>query len=547
MNARQALESVKATAKAVAFCMALFCLYQIKWLNDHAKVKVWEKGRRIGASWIEALYTVLQAARKASEGGQNTYYLSYNKDMTRQFIKDCLWWAKVLGVVCGDMVEIVADWDKDVTIFRITFASGNIIEALPSEPRSIRSKQGRVIIDEAAFVDDLDALKKAAMAMIMWGGQVVILSTHNGVENKFNEMLGDIRAGKLPYSLHRTDFDEALEQGLHKAMCRKKGEEWSPEAQTVFRAEIMQIYGSNADEELFCIPSRSGGVWLTGALIESCMREDIPVLCWSPVIAREAFDARALAGDSMPEGLSALGVVTIRDWLRNREFVDIPKEAAALLVHMWYMETMAPLIAALNPQERHFMGGDFGRVGDLTVYWPLAETSLLHAHTPFTLELRDTPFRVQEQFLFLICHGMPRFSGVALDARGIGMQLAESARQEYGKELVAQVMLSEGWYREHMPPVKASLEDRTATLPKNANVKDDFRSIRVINGVPRIPEKRTGVKGQQRHGDSAEAYALARFAMATLGVAEPWEVETSGERESAKLLRGYGIINGKYF
>lgn len=71
------------------------------------------------------------------------------------------------------MEEVVSDFDKDVTIFRITFANGNVIEGLPSEARSIRSKQGRIVLDEGAFVDDLDELLAAALAMLMWGGQPV--------------------------------------------------------------------------------------------------------------------------------------------------------------------------------------------------------------------------------------------------------------------------------------------------------------------------------------------------------------------------------------
>lgn len=30
--------------------------YQKKWLQDNSKVKVWEKSRRIGASYVEALF-----------------------------------------------------------------------------------------------------------------------------------------------------------------------------------------------------------------------------------------------------------------------------------------------------------------------------------------------------------------------------------------------------------------------------------------------------------------------------------------------------------
>jgi hypothetical protein len=49
-------------------------------------------------------------------------------------------------------------------------------------------------------------LIKAAMAMLIWGGSVAIISSHNGEDNAFNELVRDIRAGKLPYALHRTRF-----------------------------------------------------------------------------------------------------------------------------------------------------------------------------------------------------------------------------------------------------------------------------------------------------------------------------------------------------
>ena len=141
---------------------------------------------------------------------------------------------------------------------------------------------------------------------------------------------------------------------------------------------------------------------------------------------------------------------------------------------------------------------------------------------------------MQQQLLFLL-GTLPRFSGAALDARGIGMQLAEAARQEWGPSMVAQIMLTEGWYREHMPPVKADLEDKTTTLPKHADVKDDFRLIRIINGVPRVPDTRTGEKGKKRHGDSAIAYALARYAVKNLSPDEPF-ICVSGAPLSASTL-----------
>ena len=494
------------TALAAVAAVALLCLYQIAWLNDHSLVKVWEKSRRIGASWVEALYSVLAAAKKKNEGGQSTFYLSYNKDMTRQFIKDCAWWAKVIGAAVGGIEELVADYDKDVTFFRIRFKSGNEICGLPSEARSLRSKQGRVIIDEAAFVDDLPELLKAAMALLMWGGQVVILSTHNGADNAFNELVQSIHKGEFDYSLHRTDLDDALEGGLFKAICKRGGQEWTRVAEDAWRADTIKKYGDGADEELFCIPSRSSGAYLTSAMVEACMRGEIPVLRWTPPAD---------------------------------DFVDWPEEAAREHTLAWLHEHFAPLLALLPAGLCHFLGGDFGRTGDLSIFWPATERQDLSLAAPFVLELRNCPHRTQEQILFFIIDRLPRFSGAALDARGNGSFLAETARQRYGPELVLEVMISEAWYRGVMPKLKSRIEDKTALMPQDAHILSDLRSLRVIRGVARVPDKRGKDATGQRHGDAAIALGMLIHAREELGSEEPFVMVTGAPYTSRNLFRGF--------
>jgi phage FluMu gp28-like protein len=107
------------------------------------------------------------------------------------------------------------------------------------------------------------------MALQMWGGCVCILSTHNGDDNPFNELVKEVREGKKHYSLHRTTFDEALEQGLYKRICLVKGEVWTAEKQEQWRDEIIGDYGDGADEELFCIPTRAGRRYFPSALLEA--------------------------------------------------------------------------------------------------------------------------------------------------------------------------------------------------------------------------------------------------------------------------------------
>lgn len=477
--------------------------YQREWISDRSRVRVWEKSRRIGASWCEALQSTLEAAKSSQAGGQDTFYLSYNKEMTQTFIRDCGYWARILNVVADEAEEIVLrDEDRDITVYRIRFASGFNIWGLPSEPRSLRSKQGRVIIDEAAFVDDLPELLKAAFALLMWGGSVSILSTHNGEENQFNELVKDIRSGKKNYSLHRTTLDDAIGDGLFRTICKRgnPARQWTDEAEKEWREGIIEDYGDGADEELFCVPSRSSGAYLTSTLIESCM-DAIPVVAWSEPA---------------------------------NDFVDWPLPLAETWTKGWLAENLAQLLDTLPKELAHFCGVDFGRSGDLSVFWPATERRDLTLAPPFVLELRNCPHRTQQQILFAILDALPRFSGISLDARGNGSALAEACRQHCGQGKVREVMISESWYRSTMPILKAGIEDKTLRLPKDANILSDFRSLRVVKGVARIPDQRQtensagGSGGHprqrgKRHGDSVIACAMMLDARKELGSEEPWD------------------------
>ena len=464
--------------------------YQKAWLADKSPVKVVEKSRRIGLTWAQALDDVLKASTSGRDG-MDVLYISFNQDMTREYIDTCAEWAKKLQIVAGKVNEdIFRDGDeREIKAFRIDFASGHKILALSNRPSNLRGKQGRVIIDEAAFVEDLPELLKAALALLMWGGQVIIISTHDGAENPFNELIQDVRAGNLPYSLHRITLDDALSAGLYRRICRVTKQDWTPEAEEAWRADLIKTYGDGADEELFCIPRQSSGAYLTTGMIEACM-EAAPVLTWTPP-----------AGD----------------------FVDWPLPVAERYTKGWIAEQLEPLLSGLPKDRAHFCGVDFGRSGDLSVFWPATEEKDLRLVPPFVLELRNCPHRTPQQILFAVLDALPRFSGVSLDARGNGSALAEAARQQYGPGRVREVMISEGWYRETMPLLKAGIEDKTLILPKDAGILSDFRSLRVMKGVARVPEQRTKDKTGGRHGDSAVACAMMLDARRELGSSEPWE------------------------
>lgn len=459
---------------------SLLLPYQQKWLRDSSGVKMYSKSRRIGVSWAEAADCALVASQIK---GEDSYYIGYEKDMARGFVEDAADWAKAYNLAASEIDESEEvfrdeDEDKSIFIFRIYFNSGYKIEALSSKPRNLRSRQGRVVIDEAAFHDDFSGLLEAALALRIWGSHIHIISTYNGIEEPYFELEKDVLAGKFPYSRHFTTFDDALDDGLYKRICLVTGKKWSEDGQREWREGIFKEFGDKANQELLCIPSRSGGVYFPRVLIESCMKADIPV------VTLECNDAFTLK----------------------------PEKVRISEIDKWLKEHLQPLMEKLDPNLRSFYGMDFGRSGDLSALLPLQILPNLSRRAPFALEMRNVPFKQQEQVLFWLIDRLPRFEGGAMDARGNGQYLAEIALQRYGKR-IAGIMFTESWYGENFPKYKAAFEDKKIILPADDNWLQDHRDVVITKGVPRVKEKRSkGTDGKQRHGDGAIAGCLAWFA-----------------------------------
>ena len=454
--------------------------YQKKWVADKSAVKFYEKSRRIGVTWAEALDNVLTAC---SNKGMDVWYIGYNKDMAKEYIDTCADWAKKLNQAVSNIYDNeLVDEDKKILSYSITFHSGFKITALSGRPSNLRGKQGKAVIDEAAFHDDLEETLKAALAFLIWGGSVAVISTHNGEDSIFNEYIKDIRAGRLSYSLHRTTFDDAVNDGLYERVAsitktNTPKEKWIE--------SMYADYRNSADEELRCIPRRSSNeIYFPSYLIENCMDKDVEIVRLS-----------------LPD-----------DFMQKSEYTK------ASYIDDFLHDEIEPLMHKLNKNNRHFIGEDFARSADLSVFWILSENKDLTLSTPFIVEIRNAPHKVQEQIAHYIIDRLPRFNGGGFDARGNGEYLAESCTERYGEDLIISVKASETFYLNAFPKLKAALEDKTITLPKSADILADFRSVKVVKGVPKIVERVNEKDSHlKRHGDSVIACLLGVYARAELG------------------------------
>ena len=459
------------------------------------RVTVVEKSRRTGATWGVAAQAVITSASSRDAGGMDSLYIGYNLDMAREFIDCAAMWARAFDQEMGvaGVAEFLFDdgADKSISAFRIRFASGFEIVALASRPRSLRGRQGFVIIDEAAFHDDLDGVLQAALALLIWGGRVLVISTHNGEDHPFNRLVKDIRGGRRGYGFVRFDFDDALKDGLYQRVCLRTGEEWAVEKEAEWRAGINREFGEAADEELFCIPSEGGGAWLPGPLVE----------------------ARAKQGIDVVRLKVEKGFTFWHDHLREAHVRD------------WCERELLPRLKRLDPTLQHFLGGDYGRVSDLTVLWPLAISRTLRRLTPFVVELRSTPFDAQRQIQKYLMERLPRFGASQHDATGLGMSMAEAAQQLVGPTRAEAVMLNVGWYRDNAQPLRTAFEDDMIEIPADADIASDLRLVQVKGGVPFVPALKSG-QAKDRHGDSAVALMLAYAATRATPVS--YDYDTAG-------------------
>ena len=464
--------------------------HQAEWIEDKSDLKLGEKGRRTGVTFAEALDETLIAATKKSAGGQNCFYIGDTKDKGREFIGYCAHFARVIAGDLGRIEEFMFEDQKPdggtnlIAAFRIRFASGCRIEALSSRPENIRGLQGVVCIDEAAFHKDVRGVLDAVNALLIWGGKIRVISTHNGVLNPFNELIREAKAGKIPFSLHHIPFAKAVSNGLYKRVCLIAGKTWTPEGEIEWERRIRAAYGPRTAamrQELDAIPAEAEGAALTRIQIEACMAEPAAIL--------------------------------IVRWSLPDEFKNLPEHVRKAECLELCEQMLAPVLEALDYKRPHYLGQDFARSGDVSCIMIAETDAVLVRRVRLQIEMRNVPFDQQREVLFYVGDRLPRFSGGALDATGNGAYLAEKAVQRWG-ERILEVKATTEWYRVNGAAYVEAFSDRTILLARDEDVLKDHQALAYVGGVVKVPDDHRfkGLDGLERHGDSAIAGMLLFFA-----------------------------------
>lgn len=455
---------------------AAFLGYQARWIHDESPVAMWEKSRRIGADWTEAL----RAVRERMSGVRNVdyWYSSADESAAVEFMQYVRRWAVELY---GQVLELIDDTEafegRDVRVMSVTLPEVNgrrpRITAMASSPKAFRSKGGDVCISEMAFHTHAEQLWKAAAPVTMWGGRIRVISTHHGVGSLFNRLLtqanrrlnpethGQPRATDLAASVHRVTIYDAINDGLVERINAVTG-------QHLTREEFLALERSKCGDEL---------VW----------REEYECV---PSEEAESY----FPFDLLRQVASEPGAIVTRE---SAELVRLTQLAAA-----------ADEKRGIPAADAVYAGSDVGRRSDLFTVWVLVQRGGMR-RTAAVYGAQDMPFDQMEAVLCaLMDTGLVR--RMAIDATGLGMQLAERMQQRY-RNRIEPVTVTATVKEDLVTTARRDMEERTVTLP------DDIAILGEYNGFKRTVTSAGNVRyaadaNGEGHADHAFAGMLALHA-----------------------------------
>ncbi len=339
--------------------------YQEAWRRDESPMKIWEKSRRIGATYAEA--NDVSMTRLTGRRPMDYWFSSADESAAYEFADYCRFWVELAGAVAEHFTEDVEDprTGRAVRAFVVVFPSGHRMTAMTSSPRRFRSKGGDVGLDEYAYHDDPVAMYMAAEPCTTWGGRMRILSTHNGEGTEFHKFVqmgerhaaGQAKRDDIPFSVHRVTLPDAVDQGLVEVVNRTRGTKYTREGFLTERRSRCRSE-DHWRQEYLAIPAIDSTAWLPYDLIQAC-EHDRAGQAW-----------RAADG-------------------------------------------------------QRYIGMDVGETKDRTVIWTLERVGDV-LWTRELLVFTDEPLRVkQDALLQRIRH--PRVVRACIDATGVGAQIAQEA------------------------------------------------------------------------------------------------------------------------
>lgn len=426
---------------------ALLLDYQKNWVLDPARLKICEKSRQIGFTWATA-YALARRHSNAKER-LDTWVTSRDEEQAVLFVNDTLDFSKLLEIGATDLGERVLD-EKNNSARSVRFDNSTRINSMSSNPNAQAGKRGHRVADEFGLHPDPRYLYKIMKPGVTWGGKLDIFSTHRGSLNYFNELIEEIKHKGNPkgFSLHTVTLQDALDCGF------------------LYRLQERLAEIDPTDDRL-------------------------------QMDEAEYFDA---VKNEMPDEESFL-----------QEYMCVPSDDNSaflsydLITAAEYRPGTAWGQMAAGDQAELYIGVDVGRKHDLTCVWLLEKSDGMF-FTRAVEVMQNVTFSEQEKLIWDLLLDS-RVRRACFDSSGLGMQLAERAKERFGGK-VEEIQFTAQVKEELAYPLRGSFEDYQVKIPSDPKIRSDLRAIKkeqTASGNVRF----TADRGANGHADRFWALALA--------------------------------------
>ena len=385
--------------------------------------------------------------------GETTVIVSASQRQASELLRKAVQLLPLVTVAADGAVRV----DKQ-SAEAIELSTGGRVISLPASAATVQGYTGHVVIDEAAWIPDIDALWMAIVPTISTRREyrLSVVSTPGPRAGMFHGLWNN---GDETWSRHRVDIYDAQAGG-----ARTAGWFW---------------------------PLGQAKLWVSAALCGQ------------------------IAAPQGPHDIAALraAVADEATWRAAYEcqFVD---EAYALLPYDLLLARVDDTLSyylnvkAMSVPGNFYVGYDVGRKRDLSVLVVL-ERIKKEFHWRGAVELSQAPFHEQFELLTSVLQ-IPGLRRLAIDQSGLGMQLAEDLVRKHGSRVEPITMTA---------PVKESLASRILAvfqrgdvcIPDHRPLIDDLHSIQrnvTLSGNVRYAAPREAGS----HADRWTALALALHA-----------------------------------
>jgi len=438
-----------------------FLPYQYQWIKDHSPLKIIEKSRQIGMTYADAYHSVRIASRK--EARYDVFVSSRDAFHARLYIEDCKNWAEVLEIIVVDLGEVMFDPQHKATAHVLQFSNGRRIYSLSSNPNALAGKRGHVKLDEFALHEDQALLYRIAKPVTTWGGTLSIISTHRGVGTVFNQIIRDIfeRDNPMGWSHHSVSIEAAVRQGLVEKINKKtKRNESREDFLRRLRAECLDE--EQWLQEYCCIPADESCVFITHEMITACEDNHLRLLTFEELVKSSSFSS-----SSSHSGVT----LHVSRFPQLYVGVDVARKNDLCVI-------------------------DVGeKIGD--VMWDRCR-----------VELQNKTFSEIEFELHRLLK-LPQVKRACIDATGMGMQLAEQARERFGWK-VEPVTFTPAVKEELAFTLRRDFEDHRLRIVRDDNLRSDLRALK--KDVTAAGNIRFAGESEDSHCDRTWAKALRQHA-----------------------------------